>query len=643
MGWTISATPSTVSTLTSIGKSLALTLLLGCAVTAAAEELQYAVSGIEDPLKANVLAHMDTVQLGRQARLAEKDYPDVIADTERRAREALRPFGYYAPRISSRIAKRGKDALLLTLDIDRGPPMKVTAAHIEVTGDGAQLGAIRDWRAKWPLPRGATLNQATWSHEKSHALEIVEAEGYLAARFSQHSIELDLANNTAVLKLTLETGPQFMFGDVDYGEHVLKPGVLTAIPRFRKGEPYSARLLDKFRVDLWKTGYFNNVEIQEHEQPDAVPPRVDLRMKLETTHKNSYQGALGFGTDTGMRLQAQWSRHPVSRNGDRVDVGIGWQDQDDELAGKIIYRLPRLSRERQYWIAENTIKVENLDLEIKAHPEDEDFIKIANGDTLDFHVRAGRLKIRNLKSGDRQLFGTTFVQFLSSDQQYDLLLPIGPLQAEYPYMLSSDDDVISFGYDADLVDVWGKGFDAEGRRDRAWIFAADKYTGSDVNFAQAYLGTRRLYRLGDRWKFLVRGEIGYTDAKVDNLSVKVDEREVRLSVTNLPNFYRFKAGGSQSVRGYGFESLSNNDIGSNHIITASVEAEYRFLEKWAAAAFFDVGNAFNEWSSPNLHKGVGVGIRWYSIAGPIRVDVAQALDFTGRPWRVHFTIGTPLL
>ena len=46
---------------------------------------------------------------------------------------------------------------------------------------------------------------------------------------------------------------------------------------------------------------------------------------------------------------------------------------------------------------------------------------------------------------------------------------------------------------------------------------------------------------------------------------------------------------------------------------------------------------------PDLKRGVGVGIRWYSIAGPIRVDVAQALDYTGDPWRVHFTIGVPLL
>jgi translocation and assembly module TamA len=111
----------------------------------------------------------------------------------------------------------------------------------------------------------------------------------------------------------------------------------------------------------------------------------------------------------------------------------------------------------------------------------------------------------------------------------------------------------------------------------------------------------------------------------------------------MPKFYRFEAGGSHSVRGYGFETLSNNDIGSNHVVTASAEVEMKVLEKWSVAAFVDIGNAFNDWSDAQLKTGIGVGLRWYSIAGPISVDFAQAQDYTGKPWRIHFTIGVPLL
>lgn len=625
------------------GKLVALAILFSVAADAAADELRYAVSGIEDPLKSNVLAHVDTVQFGRRARLAEKDFPDIIAGAERRAREGLRPLGYYAPEVAGRIERVDDEVLLLTLQIRPGTPMRVSDVQLSVIGPGRDIAALREWRKKWPLRAGAVLDQATWEQEKTHAIDLAHMNGFLAAEFVEHVLKLDLDMNEAAITLILDTGPQYVFGDIDFGEHYLKPGVLESIPRFAKGDRYSSRLLDRFRVDMWKTGYFSTVEIRQAERPDTTPPQVDLSLRLVTENKNAYQGSIGFGTDSGTRVQAQWNRRPMSRNGDRLDVGVGWQKQDDELSARAEYLLPRPRRDREYWTASATVRIENLDLEIKRRSEDEDFLKIANGDISEYNFRVGNRRVRNLKQGDQQWFGTLFVQYLNSSQRYDPVLPIPELTDGFDSLLRSKDDVISFGYDFDLVDVHGKGFFVEGRRDRAYFFFADTALSSSGNFRQAYLSTRRIYLKGDRLKFLVRGEIGYTDSRVDNLTIDVEDTPVDLSVTQLPNFYRFKAGGSQSVRGYGFESLSNNDVGSNNIITASVAAEYRFLDNWSAAAFFDIGNAFNDWSDPSLYRGIGVGIRWYSIAGPIRFDVAQALDFEGKPWRIHITIGTPLL
>jgi translocation and assembly module TamA len=116
-----------------------------------------------------------------------------------------------------------------------------------------------------------------------------------------------------------------------------------------------------------------------------------------------------------------------------------------------------------------------------------------------------------------------------------------------------------------------------------------------------------------------------------------------ITVTELPYLYRFKAGGSRSVRGYAFESLDNNGVGSNNILAASAELEYRFLDDWSLAAFADIGNAFDDWSKPALKFGSGFGLRWYSVIGALRVDVARGWDLKGQPWRIHLTIGTPLL
>jgi translocation and assembly module TamA len=633
----------------STGRNFILALLLACTTTATAEELRYAVEGIDDPLKANVLSHVDTLQLGRSGRLPQKDYADTIATAEKRARAALRPYGYYNPAVNGRIKKGRADTLLLTLDIRVGQPIIVDTARTEIVGDGARKGALQEWRNDWPLNSGSVLNQVTWEEQKRLAIEIAKARGFLSADFSRHSLELDLERNVAMLELELNTGPQFVFGDIDFGEHVLKPGILESIPRFVKGEAYNARLLDEFRLDLWATGYFTSVDVVEIEHPESSPPVVDLRVDLATLHRNIYQGSLGVGSDTGMRLQTLWTRNPMSRNGDRLDLGLGWQEADDEFAIRGNYRLPRRSRNREYWTLELFQRFENIDLEVKRNPEDEDFINIANGNINEFNVRAGRLKIRNLKSGDQQLFTTPFVQFLNSSREFNPINPIDPTPPAPAgtgngHFLVGTDNALSIGIDVNLVAVEGRAWETRGRHDRLWVFAGDNSIAESHEFAQFYVSTRRVYRKGQRWKFLLRGELGISSAEVDGLDFDLpDGSSIELSITRLPNFYRFKAGGSLSVRGYGFEELSNNDIGSNNIVTASAEVEFRFLESWSAAAFFDIGNAFNDWDQPELRKGVGVGVRWYSIAGPIRIDVAKALDVTGKPWRLHFTIGTPLL
>jgi len=611
-------------------------------------DVTYVVNGVNEVLQANVLARVDVIQVGSGARLRPRDHDKVIDKAISDARAALRPFGYYGPEISGRIITSESGPAVVELTVDPGPPIRITSVDVRLTGPGEQERQFRSWLRAWSLPEGAVLNQPAWDKSQQDAIEIANARGYLGAQFSEHALEIDLEQNTADLKLVLDTGPRFVMGDVNYGAHGLKPGILEYIPRFEKGDPYTALLVSRLRTDLWKTGYFDDVTVLEVERPELNPPAVDFDVRVATETRNHYSGALGWGDDTGIRVQANYSRHPMSSYGDRLDVGIGYQELNDQLTLRSRYRKPLLNRARQWWDAELTLQIENLDLEVKRDQEDEDSIRIANGDLNERHLRFGRLKIRNLKGGEAQRFTTPFVQYLNSDRKFDLSdsIFVSASLRDDPDLegrLREIDNAFSIGFDYEVVDVHGRHFDTVGKRDRAWAFHSDEAFGSTVEFTQLYVSTRRSYLTGDRLKFHVRAEVGYTDAKVEEFVIDTGGAPINLSLTRLPNFYRFKAGGSMSVRGYGFERLSNNDVGSNHIITASVEAEYRFLDAWSGAAFVDIGNAFNDWNDPDLKRGIGVGIRWHSIAGEIRIDVAQAVDFNDKPWRWHLTIGTPLL
>ena len=622
-------------------------MLLCCSVPASAEVV-YVVNGLDEILKANVLSHVDTVQFGPRARFRPQDHDKVIARAIADSRAALRPFGYYSPDITARIVQQEDASAIVELTIDAGPAIRVSGVDVRVTGPGADERRFQSWLRSWSLPEGAVLNQLLWEEQKQNAIEIANERGYLGAGFSGHSIEIDLDQNAAHLLLVLDTGPRYVMGAVDFGDHGLKPGILEYIPRFAKGDYYTARLVSRLRTDLWGTGYFDDVTVREIERSELNPPVVDFDVNVKTETRNRYSGAIGWGDDTGIRIQANYSRHPMSSSGDRLDVGIGYRELDDQFTFRGRYRKPLRDRARQWWDAEVTLRFENLDLEVKRDEEDEDSIKIANGDLTERHIKFGRLKQRNLEGGEAQRFTTPFVQFLNSDKKFglsdDIVIPLA-LQDDpgFNERLRGIENAFSIGYDYEVVHVTGRRFETVGKRDRAWVFHSDDAFGSTVDFTQFYASTRRSYLVGENVKFHVRAEAGYTEADVDEFVLDVQGEPLELSFTTLPNFYRFKAGGSMSVRGYGFEQLSNNDIGSNNILTASAEAEYRFLKSWSGAAFFDIGNAFNEWDDPDLKRGIGLGLRWYSIAGEIRIDYAQAVDFEGRPWRWHLTIGTPLL
>ena len=261
-----------------------------------------------------------------------REEPLIVADAERRAGLALQPFGYYHPVIHSEIQPTTGDNWKITLQIDKGPPVLIVNYQMVINGPGKSDTTLLDWQANWPLTSGHVLDQSVWEEQKLAALDLAEAHGYLGAAFIQQEIRLDLEKNKADLILVLETGEQAVMGSVVYNQDIVKNSVLENIPRFSKGQPYDAWLLEEFRLDLWRTGYFESIDVIEERRLEDSPPQVNLTVTMEARKRNTYQGSLGYGTDTGMRASATWSRHLLSSRGDSLEAGIGWQQQFNELS-----------------------------------------------------------------------------------------------------------------------------------------------------------------------------------------------------------------------------------------------------------------------------------------------------------------------
>jgi translocation and assembly module TamA len=160
---------------------------------------------------------------------------------------------------------------------------------------------------------------------------------------------------------------------------------------------------------------------------------------------------------------------------------------------------------------------------------------------------------------------------------------------------------------------------------------ATESLASDTSFLQLRINSKWIHSFGSKTRVLARSRLGTTS---------IDE------LVELPASVRFFAGGDRSVRGYEYESLGpvdadGNVIGGSHLIDASIEFDYLFKDQWSVGAFVDTGSAFNDddihWST-----GIGVGIRWYSPVGPIRLDFAHPLDDPENDLRVHISLGPDL-
>jgi translocation and assembly module TamA len=149
---------------------------------------------------------------------------------------------------------------------------------------------------------------------------------------------------------------------------------------------------------------------------------------------------------------------------------------------------------------------------------------------------------------------------------------------------------------------------------------------TDEKFIRAYARGIYYRPLGESGSLILRSELGAVFSK---------EKD------GVPSSFLFRAGGDQSVRGYGYQQLGVREgdaiVGGRYLLTASAEYQYWFRPPWGVAVFYDAGNAGDKFGDLHPKSGYGIGARWRSPVGPINVDVAYG--HAVRKARLHFSLG----
>ena len=154
----------------------------------------------------------------------------------------------------------------------------------------------------------------------------------------------------------------------------------------------------------------------------------------------------------------------------------------------------------------------------------------------------------------------------------------------------------------------------------------------DTNFIQPQVTAKKIISFESGKRFIFRGSLGATAVE---------------DFLNFPLSLRFYTGGDTTVRGFDFDTIGTQDdednvLGGKNLVEFSAEYEVPFNRpNFSWAVFGDVGDAFNE--SVKLRNSFGIGLRWRSPFGPIRLDLARGLDNPNNGgFRLHFSLGPDL-
>jgi translocation and assembly module TamA len=536
--------------------------------------------------------------LGKGLQLARwQDDPQMTPELLRRladeavveARQALAADGYFSALVSYSI-DRDVTPWSVVIYVEPGTRATVRGFEITFTGpatdDPEAAKLLRQVRSEWLLRPGMPFTQQAWNEAKREAVRKLASWRYARAGIASSRARVDAEANTALLEVTLDSGPPFVFGDVSVRGADRYPAAITAnLSPVEPGTTYDREVLELYTRRLLEPGYFAGarVELEPENVADGPAP---VRASVIEGNSQNIEGGVSFTTDRGMRLEASHRNVDLFESAWRGRSAFRW----DELTQEARYELdaPPLPGAR-WWNGFAAVKNELI--------QNEENFELSGGIAHNWAGKGSPVSI--------------FVSGHLEEQQVS-------------------------GQRVDNRQAVFFGFRVGFRETDAVVLPRRGYFGQFTGgVAPENLSTQHFVRGTGRVTLLV--PLGRNDdltLRAEGGVVVADSRE------GIPSTFLFRTGGDQTVRGYDFESLGVQQgdavVGGRYLGIGSVEYTHWFSPLWGLAAFVDAGNA---WDTGDFDPafGIGGGVRFRTPIGPVRADVAYGERVES--WRLHFSVG----
>lgn len=555
---------------------------------AAAERLT--VSGVTAEQEANVRAF---VELANESCTAPRwRVQRRFNNADDQVQAALEAYGFYSATIQ-KILAWGENCWDAQFTIDPGTPVTVRKLEIEVAGAGSVDSVFANVLEESDLRVGAVLRHADYKRTKQRLQAVASDRGYFSADLTNAKIDVWPDDNAADISLVFDSGERYRFGEVALNQEFLDADFVRRFVTLERGEAYDSASLARLQRDLNSSGYFGRVDIRP-DFSDNADNEVPINVTLTPGSRIAYSVGAGFSTDTGPRLRTGYENKRVNSRGHQFSGDLVLSEVLSELSAT--YRRP-LKDPTTEWLSYSAgLQTENTDT--------------SESDRFSLGVkRATKTSGDWIRTEALNLEFERFLVGIESDESRLLMPSIGFSQKRADKPINPE----------------------RGHRLIAELRGASDSLGSTTSFLQLIGFAKFVRPFGSGGRLLLRAEAGTT--------IKDEFRE-------LPPSVRFFAGGIDTVRGYGFETIGPKDdtglvIGGSHLLVASAEYDRLFYRNFALAVFVDAGNAFDG-TNIDARIGAGLGLKWRSPIGPVRIYLAHPVNFSDRSVRLHISIGPDL-
>jgi translocation and assembly module TamA len=568
-----------------------LLLLLSYSIRAEDSKIAVTIEGVEKSLAETLLVGLTIERHKGSERLSQRYVEKLHQSSFDELRSMLTVYGYYSPDITGELTL-SDTVWEAKYQIDTGEPVLIETVDVQLTGDSESDEEFQSLLASFPLVAGQQLNHNKYEDAKKSLLRLAASRGYFDGELIRSEVQVYPNKKAATVYLYYKSGVRYRFDTIAYPDTVVGDRLLKKLQPIKAGDAYSDSGVLSLRNNLSNSGYFDVVSVRALREQRA-DGRVPLQITLVEKPKHLYTAGLGYGTDTGVRLGLGWENRYINDRGHRLQTDARLSQVENSLSAD--YVMP-------FW--SETINSIGFNTEFKQQDTD-------TSESQSYAVGSYY---------QRQRFG------------WDETGSIKVLQEDFDVSDDSESALLLIP-GISWSRTWADNtlYTRHGGRLSLSLSGASESLLSDITFGQVTLRGKYIRSIGESSRIITRAAIGATEVS---------------DFEQFPSSLRFFAGGDSSIRGYDYQSLGpegdDGEVeGGRYLAVGSIEYENMFLGDWGGAVFTDFGNAYNSFSDP-IEYSVGIGVRWRSPVGLIRVDVAKGLSDTDEGIALHIVIGPDL-